>query len=409
MDSPYFIGNVLRLRQKNSQIELSVKIEHVYEPSTLSVVLKVSVLDTPFNRSGMVTQGDVIVVKLFDRRFATDLRDQTEHAAVLYDSDVDTAYMRSLLLHPPREEEDEEEDERDMSESGTDDPCESKDRDDDMLAEVAAERELQADCLRLFSTEASVYARLRKMQMCGKIPECLGLVELISDARGLYDEASFGKEDRERIADYLSVPGMLLSYVDGRPLREIGDFVPREKWKQVIVEACEIINEIGDQDVLNDDVRLDNVLVRTVASRNVPGTVEYRPVILDFANARLRREDEDKDSWREAKYWADEEGSIGFNMFSLLKLPRWDGGPGTLSYTGPWSYEDRVLPIDWEERLRESFERHQTMIDEPVRSDSGSVGDGDEDDVVLPSNAIEDGCDERALVQKFSEQKLGSD
>lgn len=404
MDSPYFIGNVLRLRQKDSQIELSVKIEHVYEPLTLSVVLKVSVLDVPFNRSSMVTQGNVIVVKLFDRRFATDLRDQTEHAAVPYDSDVDTAYKQSLRLHPPREEEDEEEeDKNNMSESGTDAPFESKDTDHDMPAEVAAERELQADCLRLFSAEASVYARLRKLQMCAKTPECLGLVELGSDAQGLLTEASFGDEDRERIADYVSVPGMLLSYVDGRPLREIGDFVPRDKWKEVIVEACEIINEIGDQDVLNDDVRLDNILVRTISSRSIPTMIKYRPVVLDFANARLRRQDEDKDSWREAKYWADEEGSIGFNMFALLKLSQWQGGPGTLSYTGPWSYEDRVLPIDWEERLRESAEQHQAMIDEPVRIDDG------EGNVGTSSEARDDGCDDSALVQKFSEQKLGSD
>ena len=301
----------------------------------------------------------------------------------------------SLLMNPPGEKQEEDEEiESDISESGTDTPFESKDTDRGMLAEVVAERELQADCLRLFNAEASVYKRLQKPRLCGKIPDYVGHIELVlgSDPQGLLTQASFGEKERELIVDYLSVPGMLLSYVDGRPLREIGDFVPRDKWKGVIVEACEIINEIGDQDVLNDDVRLDNILVRTISSRSIPTMIKYRPVVLDFANARLRRKDEDKDAWREAKYWADEEGSIGFNMFSLLKLPQWAGGPGTLSYTGPWSYEDRVLPIDWEERLRESFEQHQAMIDKPVGID------GDQDNVGTPLEAKDDGCDESALV-----------
>lgn len=65
------------------------------------------------------------------------------------------------------------------------------------------------------------------------------------------------------------------------------------------------VYKLGDHDVLNNDVRPENVLIRNV---------DYSVAMVDFAQSRLRREDESWQEWKEHKWTIDEEGAIGYVM-----------------------------------------------------------------------------------------------
>lgn len=58
----------------------------------------------------------------------------------------------------------------------------------------------------------------------------------------------------------------------------------------------------GDLEVLNHDVRLENFIVRPDES----------VVMIDFAQARVRRQNESDRAWNRAKASRDEEGAVGW-------------------------------------------------------------------------------------------------
>ncbi|KAG9085234.1 hypothetical protein FRC06_003689, partial [Ceratobasidium sp. 370] len=109
-----------------------------------------------------------------------------------------------------------------------------------------------------------------------------------------------------RFAHGLSVPGLeplvqgvLLEVIPGTSLEDVD---PRSiDLAKTINCALRIVDTCGDLGVLNQDVRLGNFIVKP------DGSV----VMIDFAQTRFRREDEDDLGWKEAKWREDEEGCLG--------------------------------------------------------------------------------------------------
>ena len=172
------------------------------------------------------------------------------------------------------------------------------------------------------------------------------------------------KQHYKRIEEYLRIPAAVIEYVEGREIRHIDQFVPKKLWKQAILDACTIINEISDHDVLNEDVRMDNVLIRCIprTDKNAE-SFDYQPVVLDFGKARLRRPSETDEQWRIEKAIQDEEGCIGCNMFHKLKLGSWGIGPGSLRYSGPERFEEGLSQEVMEELNRERLRNHYAMLE----------------------------------------------
>ena len=170
MESPYWPGNTLKLRYLQTSHILDVKIQHMYEPFTLSVVLRVEVINEPlpcFN----VKQHDVVIVKLFDRRFSTDMRDQ-ENAST-YTTQLEQEYLDDLCKDPPVEgEEFGIEGDTDMATSVEEELEEvgQIDDEDQDTPDAWAEHNLQELCMRFFHNEMTVYERLKPLQAQGKVP-----------------------------------------------------------------------------------------------------------------------------------------------------------------------------------------------------------------------------------------------
>jgi len=119
--------------------------------------------------------------------------------------------------------------------------------------------------------------------------------------------------------DGTTVKGLLLEYIPSISLR---DFVstwtsrvpplPIDLLKRVGDTAVALIDRVSDFDVLNRDVRIDNVLIRESALNVEEVEPEPYPVVLiDLADCRLRQPDESDEDWRKAKRDQDESGAMG--------------------------------------------------------------------------------------------------
>ncbi|KAG8742315.1 hypothetical protein FRC10_001674 [Ceratobasidium sp. 414] len=136
-----------------------------------------------------------------------------------------------------------------------------------------------------FESECAAYKRLTSLQG-HDIPVFYGATQFI---------------------DGLSIPdlnppvrGVLLEFVPGISLDNIDPASP--DLDTVLRDAIRIVHTYGDLGVLNTDVRLGNFIVKP--DRSV--------VMVDFAQSRLRREDETDLEWKREKWTEDEEGGIGF-------------------------------------------------------------------------------------------------
>ncbi|KAJ3870370.1 hypothetical protein F5051DRAFT_423841, partial [Lentinula edodes] len=86
------------------------------------------------------------------------------------------------------------------------------------------------------------------------------------------------------------VPGILLEYVEGQRL----DTFSADALSPTCCQKCvDVVLELGDRDVLNKDRCRE-------------------AVIIDFAQAHLRWEDEDDEQWKRVKWSTDEEGAVGY-------------------------------------------------------------------------------------------------
>jgi hypothetical protein len=197
--------------------------------------------------------------------------------------------------------------------------------------------------------------------------------------------------------DPLDINGVLLEYVITTKLQR--GPIDRDEISSGCQEAVDLVKTVGEYGVLNKDVRLDNILVRTKVAfppsiPDLPATatpssflkrfISYLPTLptrlfrhnpplpalrpspcysIDFASCRLRYKDETDEEWRRAKQSQDEEGAIGSVLEWLLKecskgvaqggpaggsggetVPVQDGG-GVRPYTPSWTW-DRKLTKD---------------------------------------------------------------
>jgi hypothetical protein len=285
---PYEVGHTLTLQFVGDDATRSVYIEHVYGPATMSVVLRVRLLDDPSNDCGL-RNGDDAILKLHDRRFAVDMRTSPPYRAKEFDQELEDRYLEYLRNFNFDCESDQEKTQN------------TPDRESEpTTADVETEADIQNRCLELAKAEEEIYHRLRPFQDRGQIPHYYAAVELLLDSH-LPRLEDVPEKQLSAIQEYLRVPGALIEYVDGRPLREIGDFVPKDEWRYVIQSAMSTVNEWGDYGVLNSDVRLDNVLVQRLPNPLYEGMFLNKVVHFDFAQARIRAEDENDLDWKHNK------------------------------------------------------------------------------------------------------------
>jgi hypothetical protein len=313
LSCPYFAGNNLavQINDENSSGQasesLDVTVCQAFDPFTLSCALLVQ-LDWP----SLKLKGQY-VLKLFDRRFAAQLR--REHKACSWTPEVEDNYrnfvhsggLRELVAF--------------IAEKETDDYWSARKQKDWNQAQLEAY--LQYCSRKFYKTETAVYYRLHELQ--GQdIPRFIARVVIRRTSSDPVDE-------------YLDCPGILLEYIQGFPLTDIEEFAPKAAWQPICDEAIRIINRISNLNVRNEDVKTRSFMVQPNPD---PDTAQFKLCMMDFGSCVLRKPDQDDHDWREWKAMQDEEGAIGLVMERKLR--------GGFKYTPSLEYEQLIYEFQRE-------------------------------------------------------------
>lgn len=263
--------------------EIGARITQVFEPFTLSVAMVV-LLDSP----ALGLEGHM-VLKLFDRRFAAQLR--KDENINPWTTDIKKKYHHFIVDGSASKFITELNSNSNMAE-------EEGDTWDDCQNEAYLHDHMQD----LYETEVEAYNTLKDIQ--GKhVPQLFACLTVPTSSSS--QEASVKK--------YIDIPGILLQYVDGFPLTDIATHAPREMWQSVCDEAIQIVHLIGHRGILNEDVKTRSFIVR-----ENPGN-KLKVFMIDFALCKFRREYQDEADWWEWKARQDEEGAVGVLMQKYLK------------------------------------------------------------------------------------------
>ncbi|EUC64384.1 hypothetical protein RSOL_440540 [Rhizoctonia solani AG-3 Rhs1AP] len=189
---------------------------------------------------------DEAILKVYDRRFADGTRKYHDINPPTYEAEAQYAeYLRSDNVAQTEEQIDEQ---AELITDGDSHPNELGEH----LAAILVKS--------FFENERTAYSVLSSLQ--GKhIPMFYGTTRFLNGSSPGLDT---------------TVPGILV------------EFVP--------------VNLYSDLNVLNSDVRLENLIVKPNGSE---------VVMIDFGHSRLRREDEGDQAWKRVKSDEDEEGCVG--------------------------------------------------------------------------------------------------
>ncbi len=274
---------------------LDVIIAKFYHPSTFSVVLEVEILTA--------VKGPLrAVLKLYDRRFSSQLCHDYKIKACT--SAHETAYFDFIRSGGAAEF---------LEDLHEDDHLKKADEvGDEVQPWDAAQNEafLYDYCLDSYETEVDMHERLKDHQGAG-VPQPLTLVTCMP-----YESPGGDGLPME----LLEVKGVLLELISGFALGELEKNAPKEAWQSICDGAVQLVHTLlHDHEILNEDIRIQNVLISR--SRSDIGTEdeEYRVVMLDFANCRFQGSEESDVEWGKVKGLEDEEDAIGRVMQMRLK------------------------------------------------------------------------------------------
>ena len=325
LHSVYRVGNTLKLRTVERQENVTVDIIDIFLPFTWSAVLKVKLYKGTINEN-------VAVLKLYDRRRCPGLR--KDYQKPPWTPTRDEEYLEFVRNGGATEF---------ISRITSNGHLpESK------FSAVEDEAWIQERCRRLWRSESGTYQTLKDLQgVC--VP------------RLLYEVICCPTTSLGPTADLLEVPGTLIDFIDGFNLKDMFLHIPKDHWQSVCTQAVNVVNHISDHNILNQDARMHNMIVRTRKregattgpSSEASVVDSYDVFEIDFGLCRNRGPDETDDQWNEAKWRQHEDENIGA---WLQVTARKDHGVeiewrGTRRYDGPWVLDNLADDFPYEEFL----------------------------------------------------------
>lgn len=228
----------------------------------------------------------VAVLKVFDRRFATQFRD--DEGIPSWSVEIEQQYRQYIL--------DENEDAEKFI-------TKLEDWDYSCINDIrngsAARREafLQFRLGEMFQSEVRTYNTLSEYQGI-HIPQFYSPVTVLQ---------TFDTEPPEK---HTIVHGVLIEYLQGFSLMDLPTHAPKEHWQSIGDDAMGITRCLTAKDVLNNDVSRRNFLICKDEKR---GT--FKAFMFDFGMCEFREDFANDEYWREEKYMFNEES----RMDRLLK------------------------------------------------------------------------------------------
>ncbi|KAJ5554962.1 hypothetical protein N7461_003432 [Penicillium sp. DV-2018c] len=283
-ECPYAAGNVIKIHLKTPdglEATADASILKVFKPSTVPSVMLIRM-----TCSSLRLEGDMIW-KLFDRRFATQLRADEEIPP--WTPEIETAYRQFILdggaaefVTQLKEEEysdDEDSDDEDSDDEDSDDEDnDDEDSDDEDSAWSAAMNEtyLHNRILDRYKTEVQVYRNRKEIQGTD-MPKLRAFAIMPVPFPG------------QTGSGYTDIPGILLQYIDGLPLTVIAEHTPRKSWQIICRELL-------------------GILCHMVREGRGNGS---KVTMIDFVICKSHQDYENDYEWDTWKSYDGEEGAVG--------------------------------------------------------------------------------------------------
>ncbi|KAJ5565767.1 hypothetical protein N7535_007405 [Penicillium sp. DV-2018c] len=273
-ECPYAAGNVIKIHLKTPdglEATADASILKVFKPSTVPSVMLIRM-----TCSSLRLEGDMIL-KLFDRRFATQLRADEEIPP--WTPEIETAYRQFILDGGAAEfvtqlKEEEYSDDEDSDDEDSD--HEASDDEDRAWSAAMNETYLHNRMLDRYKTEVQVYRNRKEIQGTD-MPKLRAFAIMPVPFPG------------QTGSGYTDIPGILLQYIDGLPLTgAIGNIVRN-----------------GDRRILNEDVKTRCHMVREGRGNGSKVTM------IDFVICKSRQDYENDYEWDTWKSYDGEEGAVG--------------------------------------------------------------------------------------------------
>lgn len=304
---PYTPGNTIYLQVADTKARLKAEILQFF-PATCSCVMVIRFLDPPsFNDTSEC------VLKLYDRRFSTELR-YSEASAGPWNPEEETAYKEFIEAGHADEFFFYWDAAKERSTRFT-----AKYMDNfDEWSDVKREAYIQWVSTTTFEVEKKAYEQMKDLQ--GQdVPKLLGEIVLSSSDDAHTDDGPHKVESNEHDneddddddkARFTACPGLLLQHIKGFSLTILSQKLPREHFQSVVDSALTVLRRIQGCGILNRDVNTRSFIVN-------PDT--HKTMMIDFGMVTFREQADNEREWDQMQNEIDEEGAIGYVMLTKLK------------------------------------------------------------------------------------------
>lgn len=171
-----------------------------------------------------------------------------------------------------------------------------------------SEAYLQFNCTEMFDEEKKAYELMSDLQgRC--VPRILG--DVVLDQPYAFKELE-DEEDADEVHESLTtIPGILMQHLDGFfHLTDLHKHLPSEHWQSILDSSVQTINKIQDCGIYNRDVNTRSIMVD-------PMTHQVR--MIDFGMVYFRENFKSDREWEKQQAMRDEESAVGRVMPGYLK------------------------------------------------------------------------------------------
>ncbi|THX49437.1 hypothetical protein D6D06_08554 [Aureobasidium pullulans] len=317
---PYTPANEILL--KTAENVQTIKAEIIkYFPATLSCCMVIRFVDPPvFNNTSEC------VLKLFDRRFSTQQREECEAGA--WSPQLEKEYQSFVRCGDAEEYFGY----WNAQKENFDDWSVAYVRNSRRWSAAKWEAYLQWMSTSMYEVEKKAYEHMIDLQ--GEdVPKMFGEVVLDQSAGSLSvddidegnlnqtqdDSTSISSIDPDDNPHIVSIPGLLLQNANGFHLTDLHEHLPYEHWQSTVDSAIAVLHRIQECGILNCDLNTRSFMVDPLTRKIM---------MIDFGIVSFRGDAESEREWEMLQACEDEEGAVGLVMQGYLK----ERGGGKIIY-----------------------------------------------------------------------------
>lgn len=241
------------------------------------------------------------VLKLYDRRFSTQHRNDWEAAS--WTPEVEQQYHDFVDCGDAEEFFSYWDAEKERDDYWTASYVNNRDR----WSTAKRETYLQWDSTVTYETEKKAYERMSHLQ--GEdVPKVFG--EVVLDQPSGTKEHNDDEEDDDVDTRIISIPGILIQHIEGFHLTDLHKNLSSEHWQTVVDSAVKVVSNIQDCGILNCDVNTRSFIVDPLS---------HKVMMIDFGIVCFREDAEGDRHWEELQATRDEQGAVALVMKSYLE------------------------------------------------------------------------------------------